>query len=1124
MTDHLLDEYSQCDVVRHADELLVGRCGVLGGFCGGSLSFFLSAWAKRSRARRSPAAFVLVTGSQEEADEITEELETFAPGQVRTFPAWESLFLADSKPDPEIRRGRLSVLDALSRGRTEDVFIVAPVQAVIQPVPPADVLRCGRLLVRSGEDLPPADLAQTLTRHGYRNVALVEQAGEFSVRGDILDVYPLVTALPLRLEYFGDAIESIREFSPTSQRSVEDSRAAEVELLLPVLDQVFVDCFRGEDTLLLDYLGESDHVLLWEAESVFERSERIFHNILGGDPDYADEEGMIHGLFLARMEGAASVRLSALPAPPQETNSANLRFGTVEQLRSVDISQVFDALQARLGLGFCVRVYCENEGEAERFAELLEDNHLGGDDRIELAVGGLRRGFEIPDLSRVVVTSRELFNRHVVRRARHRSAAPAKVIQSFLELQRGDHVVHVVHGIGRYHGIETLEKDGVDQEFLTLEFRGDVRVYVPVSKIDLVQKYVGSGDKVPTLDKVGGTAWAKKKESVENALLDLAAELLDIQASRMERPGIAHPPESDWQREFEASFPFSDTPDQVEATVAIKGDMTAGRPMDRLICGDVGYGKTELAMRAAFKAVEGGKQVAVLVPTTLLAEQHFRTFRERMAEFPVTVEVLSRFRTKRRQREIVQSAEMGGVDVLVGTHRLLSNDVRFNDLGLVVIDEEQRFGVAHKEKLKRLRSQVDVLTLSATPIPRTLHMALLGIRDISSLTTAPEGRTAIRTEITHFDRKKIREVIIRELNRDGQVYFVHNRVKDIDVVRRDIEQIVPEARVVVAHGQLNERDLESRMVEFMERRGEVLLATTIIENGIDIPTVNTIVINEADRHGLADLHQLRGRVGRYKHQAYCYLVLPDHRHVNADAKKRMQALVEFSGLGSGFQIAMRDLEIRGAGNILGKEQSGHIATVGYDLYCRLLEKCVRSIRKEEYHEPVTVEVDLALDAYVPDGFLANESAKIEVYRRISTAMTDEAVADLGLEFEDRYGKLPRQFRRLLELQEFRLRASSFGIDYIGRQEASLLFRGGEGMGRLLESCPLRIVALDARTVAIPMAARGGLSAEIDDSRLFELLAKWLRSGTFPTFTPRRRRFVDIRPDRGTVTARPHGDS
>jgi transcription-repair coupling factor (superfamily II helicase) len=712
--------------------------------------------------------------------------------------------------------------------------------------------------------------------------------------------------------------------------------------------------------------------------------------------------------------------------------------------------------------------------------------------------GPLRRGFEVGAVEVIFLTTRELFHRTVVRRVLKGRAPPSRAIESFVDLSKGDHVVHLAHGVARYLGMECFEKDNVLQEFLVLEFRGQLKLYVPVSKADLVQKYIGPGDRAPVLDRVGGSSWSRKKEEVEEALLDLASELIEVQAMREERPGFAAPLDSEWQRQFEAAFPFEDTPDQVEVTAAIKADMQSPRPMDRLICGDVGYGKTELAMRAAFKAVDAGKQVAMLVPTTVLAQQHFHTFKERMAEFPVTIDVISRFRTASEQKRVVEAARAGQLDVLIGTHRILSRDIGFRDLGLVIIDEEQRFGVEHKERLKKLRSTVDVLTLSATPIPRTLHMALLGIRDISSLTTAPQGRSPVATEVCRYEPGLVREAVIRELNRDGQVYFVHNRIHDIARVKMELEQLVPEARIEYAHGQMNEHELEDKMVRFVLGEIDVLISTTIIESGIDIPNVNTIFIDEADIYGLADLHQLRGRVGRYKHQAYCYLVLPAHRPVNEDAEKRLRALVEFSDLGAGFQIALRDLEIRGAGNILGPAQSGHIALVGYDMYCRLLEKAVRRLKQEEGAEPLQVEVDLALEAFIPEQFMAREKERLEVYRRLSQAQGKEALADLAAELEDRFGPLPAPLTQLLEVQELRVLCAQHGIEYLGREGEHLILRGREPMSRLLEGSPVRVAVLDARTRAVSLAAaRGGRAGAIGDEHALRTGLAWLASGKFP---------------------------
>jgi transcription-repair coupling factor (superfamily II helicase) len=550
---------------------------------------------------------------------------------------------------------------------------------------------------------------------------------------------------------------------------------------------------------------------------------------------------------------------------------------------------------------------------------------------------------------------------------------------------------------------------------------------VPASKIELVQKYVGGAKSDPELSKLGSTSWQKKKERVEAAVLDLASEMLDLQALREAKPGFAFPPDSDWQREFDAAFPHEETPDQLTTIAEIKRDMEKSRPMDRLICGDVGYGKTELAMRAAFKAIDNGRQVAVLVPTTVLAEQHFRTFSQRMAEYPFTVEVISRFRTGGQQKKIVKSLAEGKIDVIIGTHRIVSSDVKLKELGLVIIDEEQRFGVEHKEKLKKLRQTVDVLTLTATPIPRTLHLSLLGIRDISNLETPPLGRLAIETRIVRFDPQLIRHAVMRELNREGQIYFVHNRVHNIHDIAAQLQEIVPEANIAVAHGQMGEDELESAMVRFVQRKADILVATTIIESGLDIPNANTMFINQADHYGLADLHQLRGRVGRSQHRAYAYLLLDRDRPITPNATRRLKAIEEFSELGAGFKIAMRDLEIRGAGNILGNQQSGHIAAVGYELYCHLLENAVRSLKNMPVKTHLEVTIDLPWPALLPRDYVPGQKQKIEVYRRLSRIRRADRLDDFQKELRDRFGPIPWQVEWLMRLAELRILATRWQI-------------------------------------------------------------------------------------------------
>ena len=623
----------------------------------------------------------------------------------------------------------------------------------------------------------------------------------------------------------------------------------------------------------------------------------------------------------------------------------HLQVESLERL-SGPRTEVLNELGDILGRDGRVLIACHNEAEQQRLTEMLTEHEPGFVARVTLCVGRVARGFRLVPQGLVVVSDNELFNRTEVRRETKKKRWESRAIDSFIELNEGDYVVHLSYGIAKYHRMHVMREGDQLEEHLELEFRNNVRVHVPVTLIQLVQKYVGGGKSGPELSLFGGVAWTNKKAKVAEAIADMASDMLVLQAQRNAKPGFACRADSNWVTEFDAAFPYVPTPDQVVAIADCKGDLERPRPMDRLICGDVGYGKTEVAMRAAFKVIDSGRQVAVLVPTTVLAEQHFRSFSERMAEFPIGIGCLSRFKTAAEQREVLKGLAAGSMDLVIGTHRLVSKDVKFNDLGLVIIDEEQRFGVDVKESLKHLRLEVDVLTLSATPIPRTLHMSLLGIRDISNLTTPPQDRVAVTTHIVRWDADLIRSAIVRELNRNGQVYFVHNRVYDIHDIEFKLKSIVPEARFDVVHGQMSGDALEGAMLRYVRGQTDVLIATTIIESGVDIANANTIFIHQAENYGLADLHQLRGRVGRYKHRAYCYLVLDEAKQMSEQASKRLKAIEEFSSLGAGFKIAMRDLEIRGAGNILGTEQSGHIATVGYELYCQLLESAVKKLKKE----------------------------------------------------------------------------------------------------------------------------------------------------------------------------------
>jgi len=682
-------------------------------------------------------------------------------------------------------------------------------------------------------------------------------------------------------------------------------------------------------------------------------------------------------------------------------------------------------------------IVCINQGELSRVHDLLQKCKGLADERIHIEIGLLSSGFELAPDGPFVLTVNQLLKRSNLRRSSKKLASRA--IDSFLDLREGDLVVHLSHGIGIYRGMELIEKQGQKYEHLAIEFDGGSKLFVPSSKIDLVQRYVGATKSRPKLAKIGGQTWGKQKKAAEAAVIDMASDLLELQAKRKSLTGIQFKPDSVWQSQFDGSFPYEETPDQLTAIAATKADMMASRPMERLICGDVGFGKTEVAMRAAFKAVESGYQVAVLVPTTVLAEQHYKTFSKRMAEFPFEIAKLSRFETTQEQKETVKRIAKGQVDIVIGTHRLASADVQFFNLGLLVIDEEQKFGVELKERIKKLASMVDILTLSATPIPRTLHMSLLGVRDISNLETPPEERMAVETRVVRFDESLVRNAILRELNRDGQVFFVHNRIEDMHSIAARLQRIVPEARILIGHGQMAEGVLEQVMLDFIDHRADVLLATTIIESGLDIPNANTIFIDEANRYGLSELHQLRGRVGRYKNQAHCYLLVDRDRMLNPDAARRLHAIEEYSQLGAGFGIAMRDLEIRGAGNLLGTQQSGHIATVGYELYCQLLEGAVRELTSQPPRISIDVEINLPVEAFLPSDYIPEIRHKIDVYRRLSRLNDVQSIADLKQELADRFGPLPQLVIRLLDVAELRMDAALWSIRYVGIEDGYFSF-------------------------------------------------------------------------------------
>ena len=1039
--------------------LRAGHGGTVGGTWGSASALTVAAIARAvalGEAGKSPAGpLVVVLPHAAEADAFVDDLALFMDAPAVLLPAVESFGEEEAAADPAepLRLAVVKQLAAepfspagsaarrtarqdatLSRaggGRPSDGrqdaeparVVVTSIQALLAPLPDPRDIEAGTRRLAVGGRIDPEELADWLAARGWQPADAIDTPGTFARRGGIIDLFAADWERPVRMELYGDEIESLRTFDTVSQRSVSTLEAIDLTALASTAGTA------GRRAQLGELLPAGSLVALVEPGELAEEAKRM-HDRLGAAGLFEPED------VFARLHRFPSITLSAI-APSSLEATAALAVESVERFTGA-LDRVKDELET-VGKDQEVWVVCPSEAEEKRLGELLADSAPARTKRLHFARGHLSAGFRLVPEKLVLVSSAELFRREDAPAARPVRQRLSRAIDTFLDLHEGDYVVHVAHGIGRYKGLKLLEKHGRTEEFLEVEFAESTRIYVPASCIELVQKYVGGTKLAPKLAKIGGTLWERQKQAVQKAVADMAADMIRLQATRASRPGIAFPPDTPWQREFEDSFPFDETPDQLTAIEAIRGDMEQPRPMDRLLCGDVGFGKTELAMRAAFKAVEAGAQVAVLVPTTVLAEQHRRTFTARFKEFPFVIRSLSRLASTAEERETLEGLARKKVDIVIGTHRLAQADIHFANLGLVVVDEEQRFGVDVKERLKALRASVDVLTMTATPIPRTLHMSMLGIRDISNLTTPPVNRIPVETKVARWDQSLIKNAIERELARDGQVFFVHNRIHDIHKVAQKLQSIVPEATIGIAHGRLSETELEEVMLSFVAGTTDILLATTIIESGLDIPKANTIFIDEADTYGLADLHQLRGRVGRSHHRAWCYLLVDETARLTSTAAKRLRAIQEFSSMGAGFSLAMRDLEIRGAGNLLGTQQSGHIATVGYELYCRLLEQAVRGMKKMPPAEPPPVNVDLPGEAWLPRDYIPDFRAKIDVYRRLSRATAESQVDDLGRELVDRFGPLPDEARRLLDFTKLKALATAHGIDSITRHPGMIMF-------------------------------------------------------------------------------------
>lgn len=1032
----------------------------IGGLSGCAFSLCVAALASKAEK-----LVVCVTPGPETAETIALDIEALAPGMdCLTAPVMD-----DNNPDKQSTW--ISLLARLPHAK----LLLCPAAALIEALPSPSAVASSNLVLKPGTKISLDPLFQQLVDAGFSREEQVDAPGQFARRGGIVDIFPPTLPNPVRLELFGDEVESVRVFDLETQRSFE-SLSEGVAFPLVALND-------SREATLFDYLDEPA-LMAVEPAAVAER----LKTLASFSEDQARQARIEHGGRLL----AGALSLCGGDAPTRLESSAPVTLGEGYE----GIARLLKPLGEA---GLTCLLFCGSEPELHLAGEGLEAQGVTPGAGLHLLAGDVEGGRAFPTLGYAVLSLHELLGRtrKRLRFDQDERHDMSDVLDDFVELEPGDYVVHLQHGIARFKGMENLQREGKPGEFLALEFADRVTLHVPATNADVVQKYIGMRGMAPQLSKLNTQAWSEKKLRAQHSVLKLASEMLEIQAIRAHEAGHACRPDGPEMADFEAACPFRDTPDQARTTIQLKKDLEGRKPMDRLICGDVGYGKTELAMRAAFKMVLEGRQVAVLVPTTVLAQQHYLTFTERAGSFPVIVDLLSRFRTGAEQRKTIEALAEGKVDIVIGTHRLLSEDVQFKNLGLVVIDEEQRFGVEHKERLKQMRRTVDLLTLSATPIPRTLHQALLGLRDISNLTTPPQSRLSVITRLMHWNDKELADVIRHELARDGQVFFVHNRVFDIEVIAERVQKLCPDARVEIGHGQMPEGQLEEVMLRFMNREVDVLVCTTIIESGIDVRNANTIIIDQAQNFGLSDLHQLRGRVGRYHNQAYCYLMVPDDVSLSEIAAKRLKAILQYSALGSGFKIAMRDLELRGAGNLLGPEQSGHISSIGYDLYCRMLDRAVRKMKHQPVPPEVDTQLDLGLDLRIPRGFIPSGKQRLEIYRRLARISDDRQADEIAADIRDRFGKPPREFETLMTAALVRARLSRIGVVSVSRAEGHLKLRALSAplSQRKLSLASRSFRVLDETTLALPL--RKGLERPLDQLRfLANLLSAMARQGVF----------------------------
>ena len=979
---------------------------------------------------------VIACSSESKAKQVYEEYRFLDPNTY-LYPAKDLLFYQADLRSKELVSQRMEVIQAVAAG--EEATVVTSFDAFMDSLLPKDVIVEKTVRIANDSTLHLEEMQSRLVALGYDREVQIEAPGQFAVRGGILDVYPLTEELPIRIELWGDEVDSIRTFDVETQRSIENLEEVSICPAVEFPQEgekgvSFLDYFPKEETIL--FLDEPVR-LIEKGQGVEEEFLEAQKKRVESGYEVTDAEVQLYHTeeILKKMNAYSSVGFFALD---MKCRGLETKASFSLQTKSVNpYNSSFDMLTQDLKRlkrnGYRVVLLSGSRTRAKRLAEDLRDYNLSSYYSDELdrevapgeimtAYGHVAYGYEYPMLKFTVISETDIFGK--TKKKKKRKTYEGRKIQSFAELKVGDYVVHENHGLGIYQGIEKIEVDKISKDYMKISYAQGGNLYIPATQLDLIQKYASADAKKPKLNRLGTQEWTKTKTRVRGAVREIAKDLVRLYAARQEQEGYVYGEDTVWQREFEEMFPFEETEDQLLAIEAVKRDMMSHKIMDRLICGDVGYGKTEIAIRAAFKAVQEDKHVVYLVPTTILAQQHYNTFAQRMKDFPVRVDLMCRFRTPAQQKKTIEDTKKGLVDIVIGTHRVLSDDLKFKDLGLLIIDEEQRFGVQHKEKIKKLKENVDVLTLTATPIPRTLHMSLIGIRDMSVLEEAPNDRMPIQTYVMEYNDEMVREAIERECGRQGQVYYVYNRVEDIAEITGHIQKLVPDVTVEYAHGQMKEHQLERIMYDFINGEIDVLVSTTIIETGLDISNVNTMIIHDADHLGLSQLYQLRGRVGRSNRMAYAFLLYRRDKLLREVAEKRLAAIREFTDLGSGFKIAMRDLEIRGAGNLLGAEQHGHMEAVGYDLYCKMLNEAVKHLKGEMEEETFNTTMDLNVDAYIPDSYIPNEYQKLDIYKRVAAIENEEEMEDMLEELIDRFGDIPKKVETLLAVASLKAIAHS----------------------------------------------------------------------------------------------------